>query len=99
MSKKVIVYGNEHCPNCVVLKELFDSEGIRYGHVDVLAGLAHLQKFLALRDSHPEEFAKAREKGKIGIPTVVVDDTTIYTNLVANDVETLREKVDLDLFR
>ena len=49
--KKVIVYGSPMCPHCVEAKEILEKEGIRYGYVDITAGMAHLKKFLALRDS------------------------------------------------
>ena len=52
--KKVIVYGSPMCPHCVEAKEILEKEGIRYGYVDITAGMAHLKKFLALRDSRPE---------------------------------------------
>ena len=51
--KKVIVYGSPMCPHCVEAKEILEKEGIRYGYVDITAGMAHLKKFLALRDSRP----------------------------------------------
>ncbi|NLT58363.1 MAG: glutaredoxin [Clostridiales bacterium] len=92
MSKKVIVYGNQGCPDCVKLKELFDREGIRYGEVDVLAGLGHFKKFLLLRDTHKEAFGPIIAQGKIGIPAVVVDDTDVYAELKADEA-------DLSLFR
>ena len=78
MAKKVILYGNADCPDCMVVKNLFDEAGIHYGYVDVLGGLAHLKKFLAVRDSHPTDFKAVVEGGGIGIPTVVVDDTELY---------------------
>ena len=46
--KKVIVYGSPMCPHCVEAKEILEKEGIRYGYVDITAGMAHLKKFLAL---------------------------------------------------
>ena len=86
MSKKIIVYGSENCPDCVVLTTLFDKAGIHYGYVDILASLAHMKKFINLRDSNPDAFAEIREKLKVGIPTVVVDDTEIYPEYkVEND--------------
>jgi glutaredoxin-related protein len=81
---KIMVYGSAACPDCVILKEKLDAAHVHYGYVDVLAGLAHLKKFLAVRDSHPDAFAGARENGSIGIPTAVVDDAEV---LVLPDAE------------
>lgn len=92
MSKKVILYGNADCPDCVVLKELFDREGIRYGYVDVLGGLGHFKKFLLLRDKHREAFEEIIANEKIGIPALVVDDEAVFAEVKA-------EGLDLSLFR
>ena len=86
--KKVIVYGSPMCPHCVEAKEILEKEGIRYGYVDITAGMAPLKKFLALRDSRPE-FDKAQEVGDIGIPCFLVDDKDLYVMLPEN----------LDVFR
>ncbi|MDL2225408.1 glutaredoxin [Eubacteriales bacterium OttesenSCG-928-M02] len=86
MAKKVILYGNEKCPTCLEVKAVFDREGIRYGYVDILAGLAHLKKFMNLRDSNPDAFRKVVENGKIGIPAVVVDDSVVYGELEADEI-------------
>ena len=93
MAKKIILYGNENCPDCMVLKGLLDEAGIRYGYVDVLAGLAHFKKFLGVRDNNPEAFAQVVEAGSIGIPTVVVDDTEVHVLHGAN------ADTDLSVFR
>ena len=65
--KKVIVYGSPMCPHCVEAKEILEKEGIRYGYVDITAGMAHLKKFLALRDSRPE-FDKAKRSAISAFP-------------------------------
>ena len=67
--KKVIVYGSPMCPDCVEAKKVLDAEGIRYGYVDVTAGMPHLKKFLALRDSR-SEFDPVKEEGKIAFPAL-----------------------------
>ena len=85
MSKKVIVYGSPSCPDCVILKDLFDQEGVHYGYIDVLDGLAQLKKFLNVRDGNPEVFKKITDGLKIGIPAVVVDDTDVYAELKPTD--------------
>ena len=93
MAKKIILYGNENCPDCMVLKGLLDEAGIRYGYVDLLAGLAHFKKFLGVRDNNPEAFASAIAVGSAGIPTVVVDDTEVHVLHVVN------AETDLSAFR
>ena len=81
MSKKVIVYGTPACPDCVNLTELFDREGVHYGYVNILEGLGHLKKFLNVRDANADVFKEVTDALKIGIPAVVVDDTTVYAEL------------------
>lgn len=79
--KKIIMYGNKDCPDCVKAKQALDAAGIRYGYVDVLGGLAHLQKFIQLRDKHRAAFHSQIENGKLGIPCFVVDDEDVYVML------------------
>lgn len=86
--KKVIVYGSPMCPDCVKAKEVLDKEGIRYGYVDITAGMAHLKKFLALRDNRPE-FDEAKKIGTIGIPCFYVDDKDLYV-MLPEDLDLLR---------
>jgi len=80
MAKKIMLYGSAECPPCVATKQRLDEAGIRYGYVDVLGGLAHLKKFMNIRDANPELFKATVEKGSIGIPTVVIDDKDIYVD-------------------
>lgn len=81
--KKVIMYGSPLCKDCVEAKKVLEEEKIRYGYVDVTAGMAHLKKFLNLRDSRPE-FDPVKAEGKIGIPCFVVDDKDLYIMLPEN---------------
>lgn len=90
MSKKIIVYGNPDCPDCVRLKELFDKEGIVYGYVDILAGLGHLKRFLKVRDGNAC-FESYIQNNKIGIPAVVVDGE-VYAEVKVDGI-------DLSLFK
>lgn len=91
LSKKIILYGSADCPHCMDMKKVLDEEGIKYGYVDVLESLGHLKKYLNLRDANPEIYADIRANGKVGIPTLVVDDKDIYTCVVANlDLSLLR---------
>ena len=92
MGKKVMLYGSADCPGCVATKETFEKEGIRYGYVDVLAGVAHLKKFLNLRDANPAIYKEVVEKGSIGIPTIVVNDKDIYVGIDGVDINTFRQE-------
>ena len=90
MAKKIIMYGNAACKDCVEAKAILDSEGIRYGYVDVLGGLAHMKKFITLRDSHQAEFQSEIEKAHIGIPCFVVDDKDVYV-MLPEDLSVFRD--------
>lgn len=86
MDRKIILYGSAQCVDCVELKALLDEKQVHYGYVEVLGGLGHLKKFLNIRDTHPELYENVRSHGRIGIPTLVVDDADVY---VLPDEETL----------
>lgn len=86
MNRKIILYGSAQCDGCVALKAKLEDRQAHYGYVDVLGGLGHLKKFLNIRDAHPELYAAVRKEGRVGIPTLVVDDTQVY---LSPDDETL----------
>ena len=90
MAKKIIMYGNENCKDCVEAKKVLDAEGIRYGYVDVLGGLAHLKKFITLRDAHQDKFQSEIAKQHMGIPCFVVDDKDIYV-LMPEDINVFKD--------
>lgn len=71
--KKVFVFGNEDCPDCMVMKEFLDAHGVRYSFIDVLGSLGKLKMFLKYRDSLAL-FDGARRNGSIGIPFTLVND-------------------------
>ena len=91
MAKKIIMYGNAACKDCVEAKAVLDREGIRYGYVDVLGGLAHLKKFITLRDAHPDEFRSEIAQAHIGIPCFVVDDKEVYV-MLPEDLSVFRDE-------
>ena len=86
--KKVIMYGSPMCGDCEEAKKVLEAEQIRYGYVDVTAGMAHLKKFLNMRDNRPE-FDAVKAEGKIGIPCFVVDDKDLYI-MLPEDLDVLR---------
>lgn len=91
MAKKIIMYGNPACKDCVEAKAILDKEGIRYGYVDVLGGLAHLKKFITLRDAHQDKFSSEIAKAHMGIPCFVVDDKDVYV-LLPEDLSVFRDE-------
>lgn len=78
MKRKIILYGSEQCDGCVELKALLTKKQVHFGFVDVLGGLGHLKKFLNVRDTHPELYETVRKEGRVGIPTLVVNDSEVY---------------------
>ena len=66
--KKVIVYGSPMCPHCVEAKEILEKEGIRYGYVDITAGMAHLKKFLALGVTAARSLTRQRRSAISAFP-------------------------------
>lgn len=71
----LVVYGARTCPDCIELKKNFDYYKIEYSFVDIQENTKNLKLFLQMRDSE-EFYAKAKAKGLIGIPTLILDDGT-----------------------
>lgn len=72
----VMVYGTDLCPDCVAVKEAFDSREIAYKYVDITESLGAMKQFLKLRDTH-DAFKDIRGNGKIGIPAIIVSASEI----------------------
>ena len=70
------VYGSKMCPDCIALEKAFKAENIEYEYHDITGDLKELKSFLKLRDNN-SMFAKAKEKGLIGIPVVEKEDGTL----------------------
>ena len=73
MKKKIFVFGNENCPDCMALKEALDANEIRYSYIDILDSLGKLKMFLKYRDTLPE-YEAVRRNGSVGIPFILVND-------------------------
>jgi len=73
MKKKVFLFGNGNCPDCVAMKQALDAEQIHYSYIDIMDSLGKLKMFLKHRDSLPE-FAGVRAAGSVGIPFLLVND-------------------------
>lgn len=78
--KSIVVFGSPLCPDCVKLKEKLEDANIRFLYADITANLGFMKKFLMYRDTL-EVFKEVREKGKIGIPFIVINkgEKVIFT--------------------
>lgn len=90
MTKKIVMYGNADCRDCVEAKAILDREGIQYGYVDILGGLGNLKRFITLRDAHQTEFRSEIEKKHMGIPCFVVDNRDVYV-MLPEDLSVFRD--------
>jgi len=73
MKKKVFLFGNGNCPDCVLMKQALDAEQISYSYIDIMDSLGKLKMFLKHRDSLPA-FEGVRQAGSVGIPFLLVND-------------------------
>lgn len=73
------VYGSQMCPDCRECKANFEANGVEFEFIDINASLKNLKEFLELRDNHPV-FEKWKKIGDIGIPGVVGDDGSVFTD-------------------
>lgn len=69
------IYGSPMCPDCVICKEELEKAGVPFVYMDITGNLMFLKKFLKLREQ--PEFDNIRERGQIGIPCIIRDDSTI----------------------
>ena len=70
------IYGSMMCPDCVKCREDLDRAGVRYEYLDFADSLWNVKCFLSLRDEN-EAFAEVKAAGKIGIPCIVREDSTV----------------------
>lgn len=56
------------------MKEVLSQKNVKFAFVDVTGSIGNLQKFLKVRDTYPV-FEAMREQGRVGLPTLFVDDT------------------------
>lgn len=73
------IYGSMQCPDCVACKANFDAYSVEYEFIDVLKELKNLKTFLHYRDSEPV-FQRLIAIGDIGIPAIVKEDGTVFTD-------------------
>lgn len=67
------------------MREFLSSKGIEFEYNDITGDIYKLRDFLKLRDKR-EEYKEIREKGRVGIPVVVVEDRLFFK----------QDEVDLD---
>lgn len=55
------------------MKEALSQTGIEFAYVDITSGMMPLKRFLKYRDSR-REFEEIREKNRVGLPCIVVQN-------------------------
>ena len=55
------------------MKEALSQTGIEFAYVDITSGMMPLKRFLKYRDSR-REFDEIREKNRVGVPCIVVQN-------------------------
>ena len=73
------VYGSVMCPDCRACKANFEANHIEFTFVDINENLHNLAAFLKLRDTEPV-FDKWKAVGDIGIPGIVGEDGSVFTD-------------------
>lgn len=76
MSAEIFVHPD--CPDCTDVIAQFRADPQAFGDAELLdvTNLPNLKRFLTLRDSL-DGFADVRAAGKIGVPSKVIDGTTV----------------------
>ncbi|PLA38088.1 hypothetical protein CYJ46_06100 [Corynebacterium coyleae] len=76
MSAEIFVHPD--CPDCTDVIAQFKADSQAFGDAELLdvTNLPNLKRFLTLRDSL-DGFADVRAAGKIGVPSKVIDGTTV----------------------
>jgi glutaredoxin-related protein len=75
------------------VKEVLSQNNVKYAYEDISAGMRQLKDFLKIRDNN-EGHRAMRELGKVGLPTLVVDDN-IYILTDAEDTQKLVTELKL----
>ncbi len=73
------IYGSEMCPDCRECKRNFDLYGVEYEFIDINESLKNLKIFLDMRD-HDPVFDRLKAIGDIGLPGIVKEDGTVFTD-------------------
>lgn len=67
------MYGTMMCPDTVEADVVLRRNGVDLEYIDISANMLNLKEFLRLRDER-QEFDKAKELGKAGVPAFLLDD-------------------------
>ena len=67
------------------MKEFLSNNGVDYLYIDITESMRNLKIYLKLRDTRPE-FDEIKEKGRVGIPFV----------MIGNGEKLIFEQPDLD---
>ena len=70
------IYGSMLCKDCVECVEDLKNANVEFEFLDFADSLRNLKEFLKIRDES-ELFVPVREKGSIGIPTIVKEDGSV----------------------
>lgn len=73
------IYGSPMCSDCWECKHNFDRYAIDYEFIDINRSLSDLKTFLQMRDSDPV-FDRLKAIGDIGLPAIVKEDGTVFTD-------------------
>ncbi|MGB7606646.1 MAG: hypothetical protein WBL93_14340 [Lutisporaceae bacterium] len=69
------------------MKEVLSQKGIEFIYFDISLDFGALKRFLKIRDTN-DIFDPVREAGRVGIPTVLVDDK-VMLGLEEDQIEEL----------
>lgn len=69
------------------MKEVLSQKGIEFIYFDISLDFGALKRFLKIRDTN-DIFDSVRETGRVGIPTVLVDDK-VMLGLEEDQIEEL----------
>ena len=70
------IYGSMLCKDCVECVADLRKANVEFEFLDFADSLLNLKEFLLIRDESPL-FDSVREKGSIGIPTIVKEDGSV----------------------
>ena len=75
------------------MKEALSQKNVKFAYVDITSSMLHLKNYLKIRDNN-ESHKEVREIGRVGVPTLLVDDTT-YLVSGAEQIEELIDTLSL----
>lgn len=82
------------CPHCPPAIETVKRENLKCEIIDITASMQNLKQFLSYRDKC-EYFDDVKAQGRVGIPTVMIDDGKEFFSFEENvDIDFLRKHQD-----